>query len=173
VPTTTTTVRKSTTIVTSNSTVTIDHRTLPTACLSSSGLARVSLLPRSSTCTDLKLHTALLWVMMKNPFDFCAYYLIANRNTSPLAEMSAGVLEETCNCLVTHKTAPLPVFKVGPSYLPQPRQRCNQSVASLIKGKYKESQTFCKYYTSASRSISPFPMLKPVDLFAGCSCLEP
>ena len=170
-PTSTTTVSRGTTTVTSNSTVTIDHRTSPTTCLSGPDLTTVFLSARSLTCTNLKLHTALLWVMMKNPFDFCAYYLTANRNTSPLAEMNAGVMEETCKCLVTHKSSPLPVFKVGPSYSPKPKRKCNQSVASLIKGKYKDSQTFCKYYTSTSRSISPLAMLKPMDLFAGCSCL--
>jgi len=161
------------TTVTSNTTMTIDRRILPTTCVSGPDMAGASLLARSSTCTDLKLHTALLWVLMKDPFDFCAYYLTANRNTSPLAEMSAGVLEQTCKCLVTHRSAPLPVFKVGPSYSPQPKRRCNQSVALLIKAKYKDSQAFCKYYTNTSRSISPLFLLKPDDVFAGCSRLEP
>ncbi|CAD0107132.1 unnamed protein product [Aureobasidium uvarum] len=108
---------------------------------------------------------------MKNPFDFCAYYLTANRNTSPLSEMSAKTLKDTCSCLISHKSVPLPLFKVGPSYSPKPKKQCNMSVASLIKAKFKEPEAFCKYYASTSRNISPFSMLKPVDLFAGCSCL--
>ncbi|KAG9786558.1 hypothetical protein KCU75_g3830, partial [Aureobasidium melanogenum] len=88
-PTTTTIISIGTTTVTTNSTVTIDQRTLPTTCISNFNFTTVTLSARSSICTNLKLHTAFLWVMMKDPFDFCAYYLTANRNTSPLLEMSA------------------------------------------------------------------------------------
>ncbi|KAG9866612.1 hypothetical protein KCU63_g4156, partial [Aureobasidium melanogenum] len=170
-PTTTTIISIGTTTVTTNSTVTIDQRTLPTTCISNFNFTTVTLSARSSICTNLKLHTAFLWVMMKDPFDFCAYYLTANRNTSPLLEMSASTLKDTCSCLMTHKSAPLPAFKVGPPYSPKPKRQCNQSVASLIKAKFKEPKTFCKYYTSTSRNISPFSILKPGDVFAGCSCL--
>ncbi|KAG9708969.1 hypothetical protein KCU77_g1759, partial [Aureobasidium melanogenum] len=170
-PTTTTIVSIGTTTVTTNSTVTIDQRTLPTTCISNFNSTTVTLSARSLICTNLKLHTAFLWVMMKDPFDFCAYYLTANRNTSPLLEMSASTLKDTCSCLMTHKSAPLPAFKVGPPYSPKPKRQCNQSVASLIKAKFKEPKTFCKYYTSTSRNISPFSILKPRDVFAGCSCL--
>jgi hypothetical protein len=169
---TTTIISLGTTTITTNSTVTIDQRTLPTICVSdSNSTAMVKLSARSLTCTNLKLHTALVWVMMKNPFDFCAYYLTANHNISPLLEMSASTLKDTCSCLVTHASTPLPVFNAGTSYSPKPKRQCNKSVASLIKGKYKEPEAFCKYYTSTSRRISPYWMLKPVDLFAGCSCL--
>lgn len=109
--------------------------------------------------------------MMKDPFDFCAYFLTANGNTSPLLEMSASTLKDTCNCLVVHKSAPLPVFPIGASYSPEPKRQCNMSVASLLKAKFKEPKTFCEYYTSTSRSISPFSILQPGDVFAGCSCL--
>ncbi|KAH0380544.1 hypothetical protein KCU92_g7484, partial [Aureobasidium melanogenum] len=170
-PTTTIMVSLGTTTVTTNSTVTIDQRTLPTTCISDFNSTTVTLSARSLTCTNLKLHTAFLWVMMEDPFDFCAYYLTANRNTSPLLEMSASTLKDTCSCLVTYKSAPLPVFKVGSSYSPKPKRQCNRSVASLIQAKFKEPKTFCKYYTSTSRNISPFSTLKPGDVFAGCSCL--
>jgi hypothetical protein len=166
---TTTTISLGTTTITTNSTVTIDQRTLTTSCIS--GSTSIKLSARSLTCTNLKLHTALVWIMMKNPFDFCAYYLTANHNTSPLLEMSASTLKDTCSCLLTHASTPLPVFKPGTSYSPKPKRQCNKSVASLIKGKYKEPEAFCKYYTSTSRRISPYWMLKPVDLFEGCSCL--
>lgn len=160
-----------TTTVKTNSTVTIDERASPTTCFSSFEGTKATLSARSLTCTNLKLHTALLWVMMKDPFDFCAYYLTANRNTSPLLEMGVSTLKDTCSCLMTHKSAPLPAFKVGPAYSPKPKRQCNQSVASLIKAKFKEPKTFCKYYTSTSRNISPFSILKPADVFAECSCL--
>ncbi|KAG9761692.1 hypothetical protein KCU73_g2260, partial [Aureobasidium melanogenum] len=170
-PTTTAIISIGTTTVTTNSTVTIDHRILPKTCITDSEDTKVTLSARSLTCTNLKLHTAFLWVMMKDPFDFCAYYLTANRNTSPLLEMSAGTLKDTCSCLMVHNSAPLPAFKFGPPYSPKPKRQCNQSVASLIKAKFKEPKTFCKYYTSTSRNISPFSVLKPGDVFAGCSCL--
>ncbi|KEQ57826.1 uncharacterized protein M437DRAFT_60859 [Aureobasidium melanogenum CBS 110374] len=170
-PTTTTIVSLGTTTVTENSTITIDLRTSPTTCIPNLEDTKVTLSARSLTCENLKLHTAFLWIMMKDPFDFCAYYLTANRNTSPLLEMSASTLKDTCNCLVTHKSAPLPAFKVGPPYSPKPKRQCNQSVASLIKVKFKEPKTFCKYYTSTSRNISPFSILRPGDVFVGCSCL--
>jgi hypothetical protein len=168
---TTTIISLGTTTITTNSTVTIDQRTLPTTCTSGSKSKTVNLSARSLTCANLKLHTALVWVIMKTPFDFCAYYLTANHNISPLLEMSASTLKYTCSCLVTHTSTPLPIFKAGTSYSPKPKRQCNKSVASLIRGKYKEPEAFCKYYTSTSRRISPYWMLKPVDLFAGCSCL--
>lgn len=116
--------------------------------MSGPDLASVSLLARWSTCAGLELHTALLWVMMKNTLVFCADYLTASRSTSPLAVMSAGVLPETCGCLATRGSALLPpVFKIGPSYSPQPKIRCNQSVASLIMADFTESLSFCKYHT--------------------------
>lgn len=151
--------------------MTDDRRILPTTCVTNIDVTKVALSARSLTCTNLKLHTAFLWIMMKDPFDFCAYYLTANRNMSPLLEMGASTLKDTCSCLVTHKSAPLPTFKAGPPYSPKPKRQCNQSVASLIKAKFKEPKTFCKYYTSTSRNISPFSILKPGDVFAGCSCL--
>ncbi|KAH0367125.1 hypothetical protein KCU65_g4899, partial [Aureobasidium melanogenum] len=169
--TTTITISASATTVTTNSTVTIDQRTLPTTCISNHNSGPGTILARSSTCISLELHIAFVWVMMKDPFGFCAYYLTANGNTSPLLEMSASTLKDTCNCLVAHRSAPLPVFEVGAPYSPKPKRQCNQSVASLIKAKFKEPQSFCKFYTSTWRSISPFSVLKPEDVFAGCSCL--
>jgi hypothetical protein len=151
--------------------VTIDQRTMPTTCIPSSNRKAINLSARSLTCTNLKLHTALIWVMMKNPFDFCAYYLTASSNISPLVEMDSGTFRDTCSCLITHHSTPLPVFKTGASYDPKSKRQCNDSVASMLKGKYKEPEAFCKYYTSTSRRFSPFAMLTPGDMFAGCSCL--
>ncbi|KAG9667018.1 hypothetical protein KCU99_g9438, partial [Aureobasidium melanogenum] len=115
-PTTTTIVSIGTTTVTTNSTVTIDRRTLPTICIPDFNSTTVTLSARSLTCANLRLHTAFLWVMMKDPFDFCAYYLTANRNALPLLEMSASTLKDTCSCLMVHNSATLLSITVPTSF---------------------------------------------------------
>ncbi|THW89132.1 hypothetical protein D6D17_08785 [Aureobasidium pullulans] len=166
---TTTTISSATLTVSGSSVVTVDKRTQPTSCVGNSNT--VTLLARSLSCDNLKLHTTFLWVMMGAPFDFCAYYLIANRNTSPLSEMSASTLKDTCNCLIQHKTYPLPVFKNQASFSPKSSRVCKQDVGKRISALFQESDVFCKFYTSTARSVSPFVGVSPADIFAGCKCL--
>ncbi|THX52531.1 hypothetical protein D6D06_06674 [Aureobasidium pullulans] len=166
---TTITISSATLTVSGSSVVTVDKRTQPTTCVGNSNT--VTLSGRSLSCDNLKLHTTFLWVMMGAPFDFCAYYLTANRNTSPLSEMSASTLKDTCNCLIQHKTYPLPVFKDQASFSPKSSRVCKQDVGKRISALFQESDVFCKFYTSTARSVSPFIGVPPAEIFAGCKCL--
>ncbi|TIA52083.1 hypothetical protein D6C83_04528, partial [Aureobasidium pullulans] len=166
---TTITISSATLTVSGSSVVTVDKRTQPTTCVGNSNT--VTLSARSLSCDNLKLHTTFLWVMMGAPFDFCAYYLTANRNTSPLSEMSASTLKDTCNCLIQHKTYPLPVFKDQASFSPKSSRVCKQDVGKRISALFQESDVFCKFYTSTARSVSPFIGVPPAEIFAGCKCL--
>ncbi|THZ73970.1 hypothetical protein D6C85_03736 [Aureobasidium pullulans] len=166
---TTITISSATLTVSGSSVVTVDKRTQPTTCVGNSNT--VTLSARSLSCDNLKLHTTFLWVMMGAPFDFCAYYLTANRNTSPLSEMSASTLKDTCNCLIQHKTYPLPVFKDQASFSPKSSRVCKQDVGKRISALFQESNVFCKFYTSTARSVSPFIGVPPAEIFAGCKCL--
>ncbi|THZ83723.1 hypothetical protein D6C84_04724 [Aureobasidium pullulans] len=166
---TTITISSATLTVSGSSVVTVDKRTQPTTCVGNSNT--VTLSARSLSCDNLKLHTTFLWVMMGAPFDFCAYYLTANRNISPLSEMSASTLKDTCSCLIQHKTYPLPVFKEQASFSPKSSRVCKQDVGKRISALFQESDVFCKFYTSTARSVSPFVGVSPAEIFAGCKCL--
>ncbi|GAM91196.1 hypothetical protein ANO11243_092430 [Dothideomycetidae sp. 11243] len=159
------------TTVPADSTITIDDRTTASDCLPSPSAPPAKREP-ISTCANVELLTAYLWVEMAQPVRFCKYYLSEPRSHVPLVGVSPAGLTNACKSVMTKagKTIPAKKTHVVPAV---PKQACDGSHAANIRTNYNQVHQFCKYWTATRhRDLSPLGSLGTVeDLFAGCQCI--
>ncbi|GAM88661.1 hypothetical protein ANO11243_066950 [Dothideomycetidae sp. 11243] len=147
--------------------VTIDDRSAATACATSVEKKRRGSAP--TTCAALKLQAAYLYLEMREPINFCRYYLSKPRTHSPLIGVSATALQNTCKCAMENSQHRAPVPKANSK--PAASHFCNQKYATVINAAFHQHEAFCKYWNAdKERMLSPLPDLCAADIYSGCAC---